>query len=348
MTTGNKADAVFEGGGVKGIGLVGALQAFEEAGFEWQNVAGTSAGAISAALVAVGYTAAEVKVIMDTRVVFRKFMDKNTFGKVPVIGPYLSLGFTNGLYKGDYFLELMRELIHEKTGSRKLVFGDLTMPKEPGDSDADYERQYKYKLRLIASDVSLNELLVLPQHATELGVDPDRLEVALAVRASMSIPFFFKPLAFREPRRPLRVHHIVDGGMLSNFPIDLFDSPGEPSWPTFGFLLWEPGSDDRTLKRVRGPVTLTRAIIETLTNAHSRKLIREADETRLVKIPTGKYVATDFDLTKDDTEWLFASGYNTAVEFLKTWDFERYKVKSNRTSEQAAVQHTDGSEPVSR
>ena len=34
-----RADAVFEGGGVKGIGLVGALQAFEEAGFEWQNVA---------------------------------------------------------------------------------------------------------------------------------------------------------------------------------------------------------------------------------------------------------------------------------------------------------------------
>ena len=61
-------DAVFEGGGVKGIALAGALHAFEEADFRWQNLAGTSAGAITAALVAVGYSATEIKGIMDSRV----------------------------------------------------------------------------------------------------------------------------------------------------------------------------------------------------------------------------------------------------------------------------------------
>ncbi len=56
-----KADAVFEGGGVKGIGLVGAVSEIEKAGYEFENMAGTSAGAIVAAMMAVGYSAGEIK-----------------------------------------------------------------------------------------------------------------------------------------------------------------------------------------------------------------------------------------------------------------------------------------------
>ena len=55
-----RADAVFEGGGVKGIGLVGAVAVAEERGYQWVNIAGTSAGAIVAALLAVGYSVAEI------------------------------------------------------------------------------------------------------------------------------------------------------------------------------------------------------------------------------------------------------------------------------------------------
>ena len=50
-----KIDAVFEGGGVKGIGLVGAVAVTEEKGYQFENLAGTSAGAIVAALIAAGY-----------------------------------------------------------------------------------------------------------------------------------------------------------------------------------------------------------------------------------------------------------------------------------------------------
>lgn len=50
-----KVDAVFEGGGVKGIGLVGALSVIEKAGYQFENLAGTSAGAIVAGLLAVGF-----------------------------------------------------------------------------------------------------------------------------------------------------------------------------------------------------------------------------------------------------------------------------------------------------
>ena len=321
-----KADAVFEGGGVKGIALIGALQAFEEAGFQWQNLAGTSAGAITAALAAVGYTAPELKKVMDERVDFRKFMDTAGIGRLPALGPWLSLIFTRGMYQGDYFLKLMRGLLAEKMGKEKVTFRDLIMPKEPEDSQEDYERNYKYKLQVVASDISSNKLIVLPRDVERLGMDPDDLEVALAVRMSMSIPFFFKPVRFGEGEHRRRKHWIVDGGMLSNFPIWLFDStPGEtPTWPTIGFLLWEPGSEKPRHENIRGLITMMLAMVRTMTSAHDRKALEEADVNRIVKIPTGKYTTTDFDLTDGDRAWLHSSGYQVAQEFLQGWSMEQY------------------------
>ena len=71
-----KADGVFEGGGVRGIAHVGALLEAEESfGYEWQNVAGTSAGAIIAALIAAGYRAGEIRDII-WNLDFTQLMDK--------------------------------------------------------------------------------------------------------------------------------------------------------------------------------------------------------------------------------------------------------------------------------
>lgn len=78
-------DGVFEGGGVKGIALVGALEEIEQAGYHFVNVAGTSAGAIAATLVAAGYSAAELKSIMMD-LPFHKFMDAPWVGHIPVAG----------------------------------------------------------------------------------------------------------------------------------------------------------------------------------------------------------------------------------------------------------------------
>lgn len=321
---GQKADAVFEGGGVKGIALVGALQAFEEADFQWQNLAGTSAGAITAALVAVGYSASELKDVMEKRVEFRKLMDKTGIGRVPGVGRWLSLLVHRGMYQGDYFLKLMRQLIAEKTGKERVTFGDpeLIMDKQAGDSEEDYQNKYKYKLSVVASDISGNELLILPRDANKLHLEPDELEVALAVRMSMSIPFFFRPVIRNK-------HWVVDGGMLSNFPIDHFDSPrGQlPPWPTLGFLLWEPGSDKHRDQRIRGLIDMTVAMVRTMSTAHDRKAIEEADASRIVKIPTGKISGTDFDLTDEQRDGLHKSGYQAAHEFLhgaRPWKFKDY------------------------
>ena len=65
-------------------------------------------------------------------------------------------------------------------------------------------------------------MLVLPRDAQLLGYAPDELEVAYAVRMSMSIPIFFKPVRV-ENTQTNHEHVIVDGGMLSNFPVWVFD-----------------------------------------------------------------------------------------------------------------------------
>ena len=74
-------------------------------------------------------------------------------------------------------------------GMERVTFGDLIIPKLPEDSQEDYDQKYKYKLQVIASDLTGNQILVLPQDIARLGGEPDNLEVALAVRMSMGYHF---------------------------------------------------------------------------------------------------------------------------------------------------------------
>jgi NTE family protein len=322
-----RADGVFEGGGVKGIAFVGALQAFEEAGFHWQNVAGTSAGAVASALIAAGYTAAELREIMETRVVFRQMMDAGALGRVPLIGTWLNLLVHEGFYRGDYFLNVMRELLSEKMGKERVTFADFVIPKEDCDSEEAYLGKFKYRLHVVASNITRNELMVLPQDVAKVGLDPDDFEVALAVRMSISIPYFFRPVRVPAKTESRGAEHwVVDGGLLSNFPIRYFDAPpGEsPAWPTFGLLLWEPTAAQPRNERIRSLISMTRAMVRTMNVAHDRKALEEADLARVVKIPTGRYSATDFGLTPADRQWLHDSGYRAAKGFLDSWSWERY------------------------
>src|SRR5260370_34948133 len=96
-----KFDGVFEGGGVKGIGLVGALAHLEEQGYQPVNLAGTSAGAIVAALHAAGYSARELKDII-AGLDFRKFEDTSGIGRIPIACPIIKFLDRRGIYRGGY------------------------------------------------------------------------------------------------------------------------------------------------------------------------------------------------------------------------------------------------------
>src|SRR5437588_6149409 len=171
-----QADLVFEGGGVKGIGLAGAYRALSDAGYQSRCVAGTSAGAITASLVAAGYTGAELEDIVLNQMDFTKFEDQTFLDRFGAPGDVTQFLVAGGMHSGKYFLDWIRKLLAAKGVSK---FGDLRSKDE-----SDPKRQYR--LQVLASDLSSRSMLVLPEDARDIGFDPDQLEVAEAIRMSMS------------------------------------------------------------------------------------------------------------------------------------------------------------------
>jgi NTE family protein len=317
-----RVDAVFEGGGVKGIALIGAAAVIEAAGYQFYDLAGTSAGAIVAALLGAGYTAAELQpILMDLD--FTTLLDPATvLSRIPLVGSYLGMLTDLGMYKGDAFLHRMREWLAAK-GVK--TFGDLVLPGET-------ETRYRFKVHVVASDISRGNMLILPDDAQAYGMAPERLEVALAVRMSMSIPYFFTPV--RVTNTLGQRCYIVDGGLLSNFPIELFDTPppAVPAWPTFGFALvsdpTDPTAEVRVEYRVRGPLTLFAALFHTAVVAHDAHAMELPDvAARTIRIDDLGIPPTQFDLTQPQKAALYASGQAAAQTFLTTWNFDEYKAR---------------------
>ena len=314
------ADAVFEGGGVKGIGLVGAIAVVGERGYQWENVAGTSAGAIVAALLAAGYSAAEMKTILD-ELDYRKFKDTSFIDKIPIVGQLASLIFEKGIYEGDFFIGWIKDLLKAKGVT---TFHDLLLPEYESDE------KYRFKLRVIASDLSHHRMLILPQDITEFGINPEDLNVALAIRMSMSIPFFYEPMKIKDIKTN-QTSYIVDGGILSNFPVWLFDSEDiEPSWPTFGFKLVEPGTESG-YSNIKGPISMLTALFSTMMEAHDARYIKDNNFVRTIPIPTMGVGTTEFDLSKEKSEALYQSGRQAAEKFFATWNYSAYIKKFFKT-----------------
>lgn len=317
--TSKRVDLVLEGGGVKGIGLVGALDLLAGRGFEVQNIAGASAGAIVAALLAAGYSAAELHEILSA-LDFSSFEDETWEDQVPLIGAGLSILIEKGLYKGEHFHAWIEELLAAK-GVR--TFADLRIPEFADDPD------YRYRLQVIASDITARRLLRLPRDAEKFGVDPDHLPVADAVRMSMGIPIFFEPWRWHSTLDG-REHLIVDGGVLSNFPVWIFDSAGEPPWPTFGLMLVEP-EPRKALREGSAPapdisiLTYVKDLVRTMLEAHDRLYLENDTFVRTIGIPTLGVATTEFDLSTQRAEELFQAGRSAAEQFLEGWSFASYK-----------------------
>jgi NTE family protein len=314
-------DLVCEGGGIKVIGLAGAYAALEQAGYRPQHAAGSSAGAIVAALVAAGYTGAELKEVALT-LDFRRFQDPGWKERLPLIGEPLAILLDQGLYEGERLLDWLRAMLAEKG---LLTFGQL----RTGSDDP----RYAYRLQVIVSDLSARRLLVLPRDAHELGLEPDGLEVALAVRMSTAIPILFEPVRIQNPATNWE-HVLVDGGILSNFPVWLFDSDEPPARPTFGLLLVEPDPRTPITERLPRPehaprgaaglVQLLSGLVHTMLEAHDRMYVEQEQFARTIGIPTLGIGTTEFEISPERALALYESGHRAAQEFLAHWDFDAY------------------------
>jgi NTE family protein len=311
------ADLVLEGGGVKGIGLVGACSVLKEHGYRFNRIAGTSAGAIVGALIAAGMPLDELQKIMR-ELDYKKFQDTSFLDRLGAPGRAASLIFEKGIYEGKYLKDWLDGLLRD-LGKRK--FGDLKMD-DPGSSLPPY------RLVVMASDVSRGELTRFPwDYERKYGLDPDEQLVADAVRASMSIPFFYEPITL-DYKDGKTTSYLVDGGMLSNFPIEVFDAPRgkTPRWPTFGIKLSARRAAVRQHRfEVESTLDLAKAMVATMTGFHDQMHIDDPCVLRrLIFVDSLKVKATDFDIDEMTQQQLFQNGRTGAINFLSGWDFEKY------------------------
>ncbi len=308
-----KVDLVFEGGGVKGIAFVGAVCCLEDNNYKIGRCAGTSAGAVVAALLAVGYTGRELKDIM-LNTDYSKYLSKKSKARLPLIDSFCSINeklrrlyslvAKKGLYSNDMVEEILTTLLQKKG---KLKFKDVY---KNGESN----------LKIIASDITKRDMLILPEGLKYYGIDPLEFEIAKAVKMSTAIPFCFEPVKLKHKNG---VNYIVDGGLVSNFPIWIFDVKGIPRWPTFGFDLV---SDEKSYTAMgkKDLVSFSLDTIGTMINRKEYIYVNDKDAVRSIKIPTLGVKSTDFNIEKEKVLKLYNQGYKSTENFLKAWNFNDY------------------------
>lgn len=290
-------DGVFSGGGIKGFALVGGLQVLEERGFVFQRTAGTSAGSILAALVTAGYTGKQIEQLfleMD----INNFLDRSRRWLQFPISKWLLLYWKLGLYKGD----ALEAWISEKLALKGIsTFRDLA----------------PNSLRIITSDITNGHLVVLPNDLRNYGLDPEMFPVAKAVRMSCSVPYFFEPVKIRVGNR---TNVFVDGAVLSNFPMWLFnDDRGHRERPVIGLKL--QGDEGVKPHEVDNAVELFTAVFKTMTSAHDSRYISKKHVNNIAFIPMKGISSLDFDLNEKEKENLIQRGRDYTMKFLKGWTY---------------------------
>lgn len=320
-----EVDLVLSGGGVKFIGLVGALVALMDAGYSVQRASGVSAGSVVASILAAAsmgdqLTSEEVKELALS-VPLRKWRDA---GPLPIVGEAWGVLSGSGLYRGDFAHDWIRS---ELKNLGVTTFGDLAI-------DDEYVlKERRYKLAVTVADLTTSQLVRLPwDYQRVYGLDPDEQPVADAVRASMAIPFFYQPVKLTSAKGLTST--LVDGGMLSNFPIDSFDRPDgkPPRWPTIGITVIPTltGGISEVLPAFRalrflGPPSLLESLITTLLVGHDQAYLNLPwVRSRAIEVPTSDVGILDFGISRRNLEALYDKGYEVAQEFLRTWDWPAY------------------------
>lgn len=337
----NFRNLVFEGGGVKGIAYLGALEVLANknilAGV--QRIGGTSAGAINATLLGLGFSAQETKEILWS-LDFKKFMD-DSWGFIRDTERLIE---EFGWYKGDFFRQWIGDLVRRKTGNSESTFADIEAMKDA--------RGFK-SLYFMGTNLSTSFSEVFSAEHSP------RVCVADAARISMSIPLFFA--AKRSPRGDV----YVDGGVLNNYPIKLFDRKkylssknfAEPDYykkvntqlkgmsrpissylynkETLGFRL--DTREEISLfrdqavppaKQIDNFFAYTWALVRTILEAQQNAHLHSDDWARTVYVDTLGVGTTDFDLDDAKKEQLIESGRKGTLKYFEWYDNAKSKAQN--------------------
>jgi NTE family protein len=284
-----------------------------------ENVAGTSAGAITAALIAVGATAEEMHSILGGTD-FASFMD----GRGGFIGDAVRLVEHFGMYKGDEFEQWCRKQIGDITArATGKAQPDLTFAQL--SALAAREPSRFRNLYVVSTNLSRQVPEVFSAQTR-----PD-VQVWQAVRMSMSIPGFFEAVRFNGD-------YYVDGGISWNYPIDLFDGLirqpilGKPVVPsevgvsleTIGFslgtreqILHEERSGTPPAVAITGMESYTKALFSFMLDAANQLRLDPDSMKRTVFIDNANVSTTDFTLSDELKQKLVDNGILATTHFLK-------------------------------
>jgi len=309
-----RLNLVLEGGGVKGIGLLGAVVGLVETGHTFSRIAGTSAGAVVGSLVAAcGASGQPVSDLVGTMsdLDYTRFRDRTPLDRLGAPGEVAQLLLSGGVFSGGYVVSWLSDQLAQR-GVR--TFADLRIPGVPDDAPVGD----RYRLVVVAADISRHELVQLPWDYRRYGLDPDDQRVVDAVRASMSIPFFFQPVVVRG-RGGAGSSTLVDGGLLWDFPVGIFDRAGEPpAEPTLGIKLSAKVVAEPAGRRAGfGPFGIAVDAMATLLAEHDRYHLDDQGVTaRTIFVDTFGVSAVDFAIDRATQQRLYESGHEAAVRFL--------------------------------
>ena len=291
--------AIFAGGGVRGTAYIGALKALNDFGITLTGYASSSVGAIIASLIAVGYNHEELQDLLLS-VNYQKFKDL-----------YLPFGKDFGFFKGDGVYYWLKKNIEKKFYENK---GPNYEKKPVTFNNLDKD------LIIIATDVSNGSFKEFSRIKT-----PD-IEIAYAVRASISIPGFFKPVWENDKC-------LVDGDVINNFP----------TWKESSELLANTNSRilEFRLEGTEKPKEIScfldyfSAILETSYNISTE--ILEAKYGRnhqfeVIRVDTGKTKIIDFNISNGDKEELILSGFESVKKYFD-YDFVKKRRNINKIYE---------------
>ncbi|MFD1038461.1 patatin-like phospholipase family protein [Virgibacillus byunsanensis] len=293
-----KIDAVFSGGGIKGFAYIGALQSISENDLEMERVAGTSAGAIIASFLAADYTWDEIRDLFE-EMDLKHFLDTSTLNRIIPFSKWLFLYFQLGLYKGDKFENWLYN----------------TLAKKGIISFKDIKKGY---LKVVVSDLSLGKLVVIPDDLERVyGIDSAYFPVSRAVRMSAGFPYFFMPkkLLGRSNHKSL----IVDGGLLSNFPLWVFNNGGKlRKRPILGIKL-TGFQEQYQAREIKNAFQMFHALFSTMMQAHDARYISKSQTNNIIFIPSENVDTINFKITDLVKKELIQTGKHSTDLFLKYW-----------------------------
>lgn len=290
-----KIDAVFSGGGVKAFAFIGALEALEEKDYKIDRVAGSSAGAIVAGLLAAGYKVNELNQIMLNKDL-KEVLDSTKLEKYFPFLKWLSLYRSFGLYKGHLFEKWIAELLAEKG---VYTFSDLAQGQ----------------LKLTVADLSIGRLVIIPDDLRSVyGISPERFSVAKAIRMSAGLPYFFRPVKLFD--QEAKKHLMVDGALLSSLPLWLFKKDRQKQVrPVIGFQL-QSKEKYFTNFYINNGLQFSKTLIATMRHAQDLRYISKYEQPNIVFLDTDHVSVADFSLSKKVREELIETGKEKTSKFL--------------------------------